>query len=82
MNRHNPYGPPFWLWSEETRHAHAAMPLSSDGHIVNPRYLPSLNERKAMTVRWREWSRRFPPRLHPLWLEGWFAEASANGLTP
>jgi hypothetical protein len=82
VNRTNPYRPPFDRWSDDVRAAYAAMPTNRDGMVINPRYLPSVTEQRALTARWREWSRRFPAYLHPTWLESWFAECSANGLTP
>ena len=82
MNRQNPYRAPFDRWSDEVRAAYVAMPTNRDGMVINPRYLPSRTEQTTLTARWREWSRRFPAWLHPTWLEGWFAEASAKGLNP
>lgn len=77
----NPYGGPVHLWSEETRAARLAMPTNEDGFVVNPRFMPKREAQRGLTFRWREWSRRFHPRLWPSWLEGWFAEAKARGIT-
>jgi hypothetical protein len=82
VKRQNPYRAPFDRWSDDVRKAHAAMPTNRDGHVVHPKYLLSASDQRALTAKWREWSRRFPAYLHPTWLEDWFAECSANGLTP
>lgn len=77
----NPYRAPFDLWPEEVSKAHQVMPRTPDGFVINPRYAPSGQVQRDLSVRWREWSRRFARHLWPTWLEGWFAEAKGRGLT-
>ena len=80
--RPSPYRAPFERWNDEVTEAHRAMPKTVDGFIVNPRFIPKPSVQRELTTRWREWSRRFPPRVWPLWLEAWLAQHPAAESAP
>ena len=80
--RYNPYTTPVDQWTEDKRQARAAMPRTHEGFIVNPTHLPKDADKRDMHRRWRAWSQRFPQSLWPVWLEGWFVEASVKGFEP
>lgn len=80
--RPNPYRAPFDRWNDEVREAHRAMPTTADGFVMNPRFIPKPSVQRDLTARWREWSRRFAPRVWPVWLEAWLAQNPAAERTP
>ena len=65
----NPYSTAH-LWDEATRAAHSSMPTTGQGHVVSLLYLEQ-REALRMEPLWREWCRKTPKHLWPLWLSRW-----------
>ena len=65
----NPYlpGRP---WSPEVTSAYTSMPKNKFGQVVSLFYaLP--NETVRLENEWREWYRKNPKRLWPVWTKAW-----------
>ena len=60
------------VWNDETLKAWKSMPLTSGGHVLSLFDQYPGRARDTMEARWREWARRTPHRLHPIWLRRWF----------
>jgi hypothetical protein len=65
----NPYLPGH-PWSPEVTSAYLSMPKNKFGHVVSLFYvLP--NELHRLEGEWREWMRKHPRHLWPVWVKSW-----------
>lgn len=69
--RFNPYSTPVDRWTDDKVAARRDMPTNGQGHIVQPRFLMREADVQAHTQRWREWSKRWPTNVWPIWLQSW-----------
>ena len=78
MKRKNPYSL-HRTWDDDTRAAYASMPTNRAGTVVGLPHTPDKDVPAAETA-WREWAKRTPRHLWPVWMDSWADVKKARGL--